>query len=99
MGSRCGDRRGSGHAVLKSHLSNGASAVHRPTVLIISDNTEFSHAVARHWQGQRNSPALTLKESDFCGQPPGQTFDLAILGGLAPDVLCPVLPALKVSRN
>ena len=71
--------------------------MHRPTVLIISDNTEFSHAVARHWQGQRNSPALTLKESDFCGQPPGETFDLAIIGGLAPDVLCPVLEALKVS--
>jgi len=71
--------------------------VHRPTVLIISDNTEFSHAIAGQWHGQRNSPALAVKESDFCGQPQGDTFDIAIIGGLAPDVLGSVLEALRAS--
>jgi signal transduction histidine kinase len=71
--------------------------VHRPTVLIISDNTDFPHAIASHWHGQRNSPAFTLHESDFCGQPQVDTFDLAIIGGLAADVLGRVLEALKVS--
>jgi signal transduction histidine kinase len=75
------------------------NVVHRPTVLIISDNTEFSHAIAGHWQGQRNSPALTLKESDFCGRPQSETFDLAIIGGIAPDVLGSVVEALKSSAK
>jgi signal transduction histidine kinase len=71
--------------------------VHRPTVLIISDSTDFSHAIAGQWNSQRNSPALALRESDFCGQPQGETFDLAIIGDLAPDVLGSVLGALKIS--
>jgi signal transduction histidine kinase len=51
----------------------GANAVERPTVLIISDNSDFSHAISARWQGEKNPPAFVINDARA-------NFDLAIVG-------------------
>ena len=40
--------------------------VDQPSVLIISDDAEFSRAVTARWQSERAVPAFTLMSSDVC---------------------------------
>jgi len=78
--------------------------VERPTVLIISDQTDFSRAVSTRWQAERNSPSFLFSGGESCGQ--GQKFDLAIVGGIEEHVesVLDILraagkPVLYVSRS
>jgi signal transduction histidine kinase len=57
--------------------TNGASAVERPTVLIISDDTEFSRAISDRWRMERNSPTFLMYDS---ASSVSGAFDLAIVG-------------------
>ena len=50
------------------------------TVLIISDDPEFSRVVMDRWQGERNAPAFTLMSADVCRDLDADGFDLAIVG-------------------
>jgi len=68
--------------------------VDRPTVVIISDEEEFSVAITARWLVERNVPALSVKGSDSCGQLQ-ENFDLAIVGGLQLDSLGPLLESLR----
>ncbi len=72
----------------------GANAVERPTVLIISDQADFSRAISTRWQAERNSPTFLLNGSSSCGQSQDQKFDLAIVGGID----APVESTLDVLR-
>src|ERR1700680_1435884 len=67
------------------------------TVLIISDDPEFSRVVMDRWKGERNAPAFTLMSSDVCRDLDADGFDLAIVGGVRPAVLPSVLNALDPS--
>ena len=58
----------------------GANAVERPTVLIISDNSDFSHAISARWQGEKDPPALVMNDARA-------TFDLAVVGETHANVL------------
>ena len=51
----------------------------QPTVLIVSDESEFSDAVRANWQAAGSAPSFMVKTSSGCGQ---DRFDLAIAGGL-----------------
>jgi len=53
--------------------------VKQPTVLIVSDESEFSDAVRANWQAAGSEPSFMVKTSRECGQ---DRFDLAIAGGL-----------------
>ena len=53
------------------------------TVLIISDDPEFSRVVMDRWQGERNAPAFTLMSADVCRDLDADGFDLAIVGAPA----------------
>ena len=55
---------------------DGASAVARQTVLIISDSSDFARAITSKWQSERNSP--TFLTNHLHVQP--DSFDLAIIG-------------------
>jgi signal transduction histidine kinase len=68
--------------------------VDRPTVVIISDEEEFSVAITARWLLERNVPALSVKGSDSCGQLQ-ENFDLAIVGGLQLEALSPLLESLR----
>lgn len=66
----------------------------RPTVLIISDQADFSRAVSTRWQAERNSPSFLFSRGESCCQ--GQKFDLAIVGGIEEHVES-VLDVLRAS--
>jgi signal transduction histidine kinase len=66
----------------------------QPTALIISDDAEFSRAIAARWQMERSMPALTLMSGDLCQDLDPETFDLALIGALQPSVLDSALAAL-----
>src|SRR5437879_4105498 len=75
----------------------GVSAVDRATVVIVSDETEFSRAVTTRWQAERDLPSFLLTGSSSYRQLVGETFALAILGGLPPESLESALDVLKSS--
>jgi signal transduction histidine kinase len=52
----------------------------QPTVLIISDEPEFSRAVMDRWQAEREAPAFALMSGDLCRDLDGAGFDLAVVG-------------------
>jgi signal transduction histidine kinase len=66
----------------------------QPTALIISDDPEFSRAIAARWQTERSLPSLTLMSGDLCQDLDPETFDLAVVGALRPGGLDSVLRSL-----
>jgi signal transduction histidine kinase len=64
------------------------------TVLIISDQAEFSSALTARWQAELRVPAFTLMQGDLCQELDAETFDVAVVGGVRPRVLPKVLKAL-----
>jgi signal transduction histidine kinase len=69
------------------------------TVLIISDDADFSRAVMDRWQGERNAPAFTLMSGDICRDLDGDGFDMAVVGAVRSDILPAVLKALEPAGN
>ncbi len=69
------------------------------TILIISDDADFSRAVMDRWQGERNAPAFTLMSGDICRDLDADGFDLAIVGAVRPDILHAVFKALDPAGN
>jgi len=71
--------------------------VDQPSVLIISDDPDFSRAVTARWQSERAVPAFTLMGSDVCLGLDPDTFHLAIAGSLRPKALSVVLEAMEAA--
>ena len=69
----------------------------RPSVIIISDETEFSGAITARWLAERSLPSFSLKGLDACTQLQDEDFDLAIVGGLEPESLGPLLESLRAT--
>ncbi len=69
------------------------------TVLIISDDADFSRVVMDRWQGERNAPAFTLMSGDICRDLDGDGFDMAIVGAVRPEVLSAVFQSLGPAGN
>ena len=78
----------------------------RQTIVIISDDSAFSSVVTNRWSVEQNAPSFTLLSSEFAGETSAGTFDLAVIGRVAPEALDAVLettqnsgkPAIFVSR-
>lgn len=71
----------------------------RPTVVIISDEPEFSAAITRRWLGERNVPSFTLAESASVSTFRDGQFDLALVGGVAADKIGTILELLHATRK
>ncbi len=69
------------------------------TVLIISDDADFSRVVLDRWQGERNAPAFTLMSGDICRDLDGDGFDMAIVSAVRPEVLSAVFNSLGPAGN
>jgi len=67
------------------------------SVLIISDDAEFSRAVAARWQSERSVPAFTLMSSDVSLGLDPDAFQLAIAGYVRPQALSVVLEAMEAT--
>ena len=65
-----------------------------PTVLIISDDADFSRSVTARWQMERNVPTFTLLSGELWPRFAVDSFDVAIVGELRRDLLSVVLEPL-----
>jgi len=70
--------------------------VEHPTVLIISDEVEFSRSVTARWQAERNVPTFTLMSGDLWPRMIAD-FDVAIVGPLRRELLSPILEPLHLT--
>ena len=69
----------------------------QPTVLIISDDPEFSRVITSRWQSERTVPAFTLMSSDVCLGFDPDNFQLAIAGSIRAGALAVVLEAMEAA--
>jgi len=65
-----------------------------PTVLIISDEPDFSRRITARWQMERNVPTFTLLSGELWPRFAVDIFDVAIVGQLRRDLLSVVLEPL-----
>ncbi|HUC28176.1 MAG TPA: hypothetical protein VMR80_01280 [Candidatus Acidoferrum sp.] len=65
-----------------------------PTVLIISDDPDFSRRVTARWQMERTVPTFTLLSGELWPRFAADIFDVAIVGDLRRDLLSVVLEPL-----
>jgi signal transduction histidine kinase len=68
--------------------------VEAPTVLIISDEVDFSRRITACWQMKRNAPAFTVLSSDLWPRFAVDAFDVAMVGDLRRELLSVVLEPL-----
>jgi signal transduction histidine kinase len=68
--------------------------VDTPTVLIISDEADFSRRVTARWQTERMVPTFTLLSGDLWPRFVVDAFDVAIVGELRRELLSVVLEPL-----
>jgi signal transduction histidine kinase len=71
--------------------------VDQATVLIISDDPEFSRIVTSRWQSERNLPPFTLMSTEVSLDFDPDTFHLAIAGVIRPQALSVVLEAMQAA--
>lgn len=69
-------------------------SVETPTVLIISDEVDFSRRITARWQMERNVPTFTLLSGELWPRFAADVFDVAIVGQLRRDMLSVVLEPL-----
>ena len=65
-----------------------------PTVLIISDEPDFSRRVTARWQMERTVPTFTMLSGEFWTRFVADGFDVAIVGELRRELLSVVLEPL-----
>lgn len=65
-----------------------------PTVLIISDDVDFSRRITARWQMERHVPTFTLLSGELWPRFAADIFDVAIVGQLRRDLLSVVLEPL-----
>jgi len=65
------------------------------TVLIVSDDADFSSAITGRWQAERHRPAFTLMTGDLCRGLDPETHDAAVVGPLRRSRLAGALKALE----
>jgi signal transduction histidine kinase len=67
--------------------------VDHPTVLVISDEVEFSRSITARWQAERNVPAFTMLSGDLWPRSV-DSFEVAIVGPLRRELLSLILEPL-----
>lgn len=71
--------------------------MNQPTVVIVSDDPEFSGAISSRWQQERGAPAFTLVSGDLCSGLSPETFDLVIIGNVRGNLQSSVIKTLEQS--
>lgn len=70
----------------------------QPTVLIISDDVEFSRSVTARWQMERNVPMFTLLSSDIWPRS-AENFAVAVVGPLRRELLSVIMEPLHSTQQ
>jgi len=71
--------------------------VDQPTVLIISDDPDFSRALTSRWQAEHTLPSFTLMSTDVSLNVDPESFQLAIAGSIRAQALSVVLEAMEAA--
>jgi len=71
----------------------------QPSVLIISDDPEFSRTVVNRWQTERLVPEFTIVSSAVCNGARVSEYQVAILGGMPPETSLTTLARLAASNR
>ena len=71
----------------------------QPTVLIISDEVDFSRRVTARWQMERTVPTFTMLSGDLWPRFAVDNFDVAIVGELRRELLSVVLEPLHSTNQ
>jgi signal transduction histidine kinase len=79
-------------------LRKGNVQVDRPTVLVISDDVEFSRSLTARWQQERNAPTFTMLSGNLWPRSV-DNFEVAIVGPQRRDVLSVVLEPLHSTQQ
>jgi signal transduction histidine kinase len=66
----------------------------QPTVVIITDDAEFSRLLSARWQSERKVPELTIASTDVCISDRAR-FDLAVIGPVPSESLKKILGAIQ----
>jgi len=82
------------HQDASERNAEGSQPVETPTVLIISDEADFSRRITARWQMERNVPTFTLLSGELWPRFAVDIFDVAIVGPLRRDLLSVVLEPL-----
>src|SRR5512146_1876234 len=69
------------------------------TVLVISDEADFSRMVVNRWQMERTMPGFTVMSSQLCAGTVTAAYDLAIIGGVGYERLKAVVASLAPSSR
>ena len=69
--------------------------MNQSSVLIVSDDTEFSRLVAARWQAERHAPEITLVTSDLWQAASSSSHDLVIVGPVRSGKSLAILSALE----
>lgn len=69
--------------------------VDQRSVLIVSDDTDFSASITARWQNERNLPALTLLSGDLLPGFDAGRYEMAIVGAVQANVVPAVLTAVN----
>src|SRR5579863_5694175 len=83
----------------KGKQNQGRQNVDQPTVLIISDDVDFSRRVTARWQMERSVPTFTMLSGDLWPRFAVDSFDVAIVGELRRELLSIVLEPLHSARQ
>lgn len=73
--------------------------VDQRSVLILSDDAEFSRQLTARWQAERSAPTITALGADPRQRFDHNAFDLAIVGPVHADACSPLLRALDPARK
>ncbi len=73
------------------------SNLDQPTMLIISDDPEFSRAITARWQAERALPAFTLVSSDLSLGFDPDSFHAAVAGRIRTESLSVVMEAMEAA--
>jgi len=73
--------------------------LNQPSVLIISDDTDFARTVAARWQSERHVPEVTLATSDVCQSTGLFGCDLVIVGPVQMGKVHSIISAVGTSRS
>ncbi len=68
----------------------------RPSVLIVSDDTEFGRVVVSRWQTEHHVPEITLLSSDIWSPVTLASYDLVMMGCVRDSYLPAILAALSL---
>ncbi len=78
---------------------DGETRLDQATVLIVSEDAEFSRAITACWQADRITPTFTLMGADLCHGLDQDAYDVAIVGAVRPAMLPGVLRALDSAET